>query len=395
MQTKLSDAENLSTENLSNLQELVSIDYKMEDEIADDSFYLFSCAQLTSREAEFLDRGKFERMASAKTLEELKKILGETYYSNFFNLIDKENNLNNLIFKFNQDTTKYLLENLKEEHLATIELLMLEEFVHNYKIILKSLILNKNFSNLFILLTYTYDTLLKEVTNENISLQQVDQTTKFILNKILSLYNDFINYSKNTNSKQSGLSSKSTSTESFTLNLKAIEINFEKFYIEDLFNRILKIKSKFLIDYLRHFIDIFNIKNLIRIKYLNLKIEFDDFLINNGFLPYSFFKKFKDTSKEKIEDLVVELSNTCYFRIVEHGIRNLNARNSFFSFEKNEYIFYLKFLKNTQYTVANLEKIFSFFMRKKIELKILNMVYLGILYKIDKGKLLHKIEIIE
>ena len=102
-------------------------------------------------------------------------------------------------------------------------------------------------------------------------------------------------------------------------------------------------------------------------------------------------KKFE---AESTDNIVRELENSDYSVIVRNGTRSLYTYNTFFSFKKNEYIFYLNYFDVVKYSVANLEKITGFFIRKKIELKILNMIYLGILYGVEKSKLSHKVEII-
>jgi len=335
-----------------------------EYEIEDDSHYLFTCAQLKAREFEFIDRTKFERMAAANTIDSLNKIISETCYANFLNLISRENNLDSIILEFNRETVNFLMDRLKEGHRAAIDLLMHEEIIHNYKVILKSLILKKNLSSLYIPLFYSYENLVNSVNNQY--LMDIDRNTRSILDEINSI-------------------------KDIDLSFQDREIKLEKFYVELLYTEIEKVKSKMLLEFIGHFIDILNIKNTVRVKHINARLNFNDFLIDRGFLPVELLKKYES---ESIENLVQELKNTDYYIIIEHGLRNLLNRNSFFSFDKNEYVFYLNFLDNVKYTVANLEKIFSFFMRKKIELKIMNMIYLGVLYGIEKSKLSHKAGII-
>ena len=50
-------------------------------EIEDDSYYLFTSAELKARESQFVDKGRMERMLSAADMEEFLKILGETSHA--------------------------------------------------------------------------------------------------------------------------------------------------------------------------------------------------------------------------------------------------------------------------------------------------------------------------
>ena len=120
-------------------------------------------------------------------------------------------------------------------------------------------------------------------------------------------------------------------------------------------------------------------------------MDFGEFLVEGGFLKTGNLKKFETESNDSF---VQEFGNSHYSTIVRKGINSLYTYNTFFSFEKNEYIFYLNFFDKVKYSVANIEKIVSFFLRKKIEIKILNIIYLGLLYSIDKGNIMHKVEII-
>ncbi len=389
----------LTLNNFTSIKNLLS--FKKDYDINDDSFYLYSCAQLKAREIEFLDKAKIERMVNARTIEDLRKIILETHYANLLNLLGKKENFDKVIVNFNIEAVRFLNENLKNEHVSAIDLLMLEESIHNYKVIIKALLLKENLSYLFIPFYYSYETLLNEFFNENESFQIVDSYTKKILNKIKEILLVFLREEqKNQNLSLSDLKDFYKDLQIQSLNkgfISYLELEFEKFFIENLFILIKSFKSKLIEDYFRHLIDIGNIKSFVRINYLNLNINIDDVLINFGFIPLSYFKKLQ-VSKSKGEDvyevLVKDFLGTVYQKIIEHGVKNLLARQSFFSFDKNEYLFYLNFFDNVKYSIANIEKIFSFFLRKKIELKVLNMIFLGTLYSIEKSKLSHKAEIL-
>ena len=333
-------------------------------DIEDDSYYLYTCAQLKARESEFIEKSKLERMAAADRIDDFLKILSETHYSGYINLISPEKNFDEVIMAFNKELLFFLTDRLKPEDKSEIDLIMYEENIHNYKVILKALILKNNLKYLFLPALYSYETLISEIEGQNY--QEIDAHTKTFLDKIVSL-------------RDRGLS------------LKKMELELERFYIDNLFYLTIKTGSRMLSDFIRHVIDIINIKNISRVKYTKASLDFNEFLIGNGFISLELLKKFETESTDSI---VRELENSDYSVIVRNGTRSLYAYNTFFSFEKNEYIFYLNYFDAVKYSVANLEKITGFFIRKKIELKILNMIYLGILYGVEKSKISHKVEII-
>jgi len=57
-------------------------------DIKDDSFYLFTCAELEAREAEFLDESKIDRLLKSQELGEFIRMLKDTVYSEYINEIE-------------------------------------------------------------------------------------------------------------------------------------------------------------------------------------------------------------------------------------------------------------------------------------------------------------------
>ena len=337
---------------------------KAEYEVADDGSYLFASARLKAKEEEYIEKSKFERMAAAKTTSEFVKILSETYYSKYISMITPEDNFDNVYLASNEEILYFLKTNLLPEHRIICNLIFFEENIHNFKVLLKSVILNEDLENLFIPVFYSYSE-LKDALNKQGYLE-IDKDITLMLEKISEI------------SQETG-------------NMRDKEIMLEIIYMKQIHEAIMLTGRKMMIDYVKHMTDIINIKNINRVRNLGVEIDYDDFLLENGFLSKEYLKSFKDQSNEFF---IAEFSSSEYSDIVKKGINSLISYNTFFSFEKHEYIFYLNFFDSIKYSTANIEKIFSFFIRKKIELKILNIIYLGILFGIDKAKINHKVEIL-
>lgn len=337
---------------------------KEEYDIADDGNYLFACARLSAKEEEFVEKSKLERMVNAKTTDDFIKILSETYYSKYINLITPENNFDNVFLASNEEILSFLKPTLMPEHKIFCDLIFYEENIHNFKVILKALLSKESLETFFIFVFHSYDELMNAVNKQGYF--EIDEKITEVLEKVSFL-----------------------SEQEWKLRDK--ELMLEKFYLEQLIKSVLQTKRRMLIDYIKHLSDIINIKNINRVKYAGIEINYEEFLVENGFFSTDYFKKFKDESNDFF---ISQFSESQYSNIVKKGINSLYKYNTFFSFEKNEYIFYLNYFDSIKYTIANIEKIFSFFMRKKIELKILNIIYLGILYGIEKAKINHKVEIL-
>ena len=141
-------------------------------------------------------------------------------------------------------------------------------------------------------------------------------------------------------------------------------------------------------DYLKHIIDILNIKNISRNKHLKEDLDFDYFLHENGFLPKELMARFED---ESLDFFVKEIGRTDYVDIIIKGAHALQHEGTFSDFEKNEDLFYIDFFNSVKYSVSNLEKIFQFFLLKKMELGYLSVIFTGIIYDIDNSKVISRV----
>jgi vacuolar-type H+-ATPase subunit C/Vma6 len=333
------------------------LDYDIED----DSFYLFTSAELTARDTEFLDRSKIDRMLRSQNLDELIKLLRDTVYSAYTEELAKSGNFEEIMSVEYKKIADFLLKNLRRSHQFAGEILFFDEIVHNLKTVIKSIILDKDMDKLFIPLYYSYRELKDAVTKSDYKNpgREVSRTLQFAVEKM----------AKEKDSR-------------------VLEFEMEKFYFKEIFNSVQTFNSKLIKDYVKHLIDITNIKNIYRSKYLKQDLSMDYFLYDNGFLSVEFLAGFM---KENIDVLQKKLEQTYYADIVARGASDLYSKGTFSTFEKEEVTFFFDFLSPLKYTVSNMEKIFQFFLKKKFELKYLNIIFTGFLYGIDIEKVKSKI----
>lgn len=338
---------------------MVRIDY----DISDDSYYLFTCAELKKRETEFLDESRIERLLRSGGTDEFIKTLRDTIYSRYLNDIENSGSFERVILREYGNTVKFLNERLRDEHKPVIGILFLEEHMHNLKVVIKSIILNMDLENLFVPILDSYQTLRNAASTGNY--KEIDP----LISEVFSF--------------EAGLAE-------VQKNYRLMELEIEKFYLRKIFDTAKKLKRQFIIDYLRHVVDIYNIKNICRNKYLAEDLNFDNFIYENGFMPKKSLKRFE---VEPLDFFVREMEKTDYADMVTKGIRALNSEKTFSSFEKNEDEFYMVFFDPLTFTVSNLEKVFQFFLRKKTELRYLNIIYTGVLYGIDKEKIRNRVKV--
>lgn len=334
--------------------------------ISDDSFYLFACAELKAREKEFIEEQKIKRMLGVKSVDKFLKMLRETYYLKYLTDTGADADFGNVVVSELCSIADFLNNRLKTEHRIIINLLTLKEDLHNIKLMMKSAFLNKNLEKFFIPVSYSYNQLKKAFAPG--SHEDIDPYTSSILQYAAML----------------------SGTEK---NHRTAELKLELFFLEKLYSSIAAIKGSMVKDFLKHVIDMFNIKNIYRNKFSGEKIDFDLFLHKNGFLNINFLKNFEN---ENLEYFTQQISKTRYAPLIkqERGLPHEVADEVYF-FEKSEELFYIYFFDSVKYTVSNLEKIVDFFIKKRIELKNLSIIFTGILYDIDRSKIRHEVLLLD
>ncbi|MBM3701753.1 MAG: hypothetical protein FJW63_01970 [Actinobacteria bacterium] len=338
---------------------MIRIDY----DISDDSYYLFTCAELKTREVEFLEENRIEMMLRSEGLDEFIRALRDTVYSRYINDIERSRNFEKVILSEYKVAINFLGGSLKPKHQAAGDLLFLEENLHNLKVVIKSIILDIDLEKLFIPILHTYYTLRNAAVAENY--KEVEPPVSGLLQFAAELMGRQKNY-------------------------RFLELELEKFYLRKVLNSTRNLNSRLITDYLRHIIDILNIKNIYRNKLLEEDLSFNYFLHENGFLPKEFMAKFKG---ESLDFFINEMKRTDYADIIIEGTHTLHSEGTFSSFEKSEDLFYLDFFDPVKYTVSNLEKVFQFFLRKKLELKYLSIIFTSVLYGVDKSKIRNKVKV--
>ena len=100
----------------------------------------------------------------------------------------------------------------------------------------------------------------------------------------------------------------------------------------------------------------------------------------------------KGFKSETMDYTVRELEGTDYGDIAIKGAQHLTSDSSFSSFERNRDLYFLDYFDNFKYSTSNLEKIFQFFLKKKIELGNINILFTGVLYNAGRSNIKCKID---
>ncbi len=329
----------------------------------DDDFYLFTAAELRAREKEFIERSKLDRMIAAESISDFLKILSETSYARYIGDLEEKKGFNSLLLSEITDTVSFLEERLKPEHKIYIRLIFFEEIINNVKLALKAESLKKDLSAWFIPIIFKYETLKNTI--ENAKFEDLDEGSANLLNKAIEL-------------------------SYLEKNLRKRDSKLEKYYMDDLYALIAKGNSRILKEFFKGIIDIKNIKNVIRQKLSEADLNFDDFLYENGDIEIDLIKKYEN---ESIEAFIKDMENSDYADMLKKGYEQIHADSSFYYFEKSTDKYLLSLFEDVKYSVSSLERIIAFFIRKRVEVKNLNLIYASILYEADKQTIKQRLAI--
>lgn len=333
-------------------------------EIDDDSYYLFTCAELKAREYEFVERARFERMLESEDIDSFLKVLGETVYSPFVSDISTRSSFEKVMTGSYGAMLDYLEERLRDEHKMLSHILFFEEILHNMKVILKSAVLGKDLGSLFIPVIYDWKQLAETYGSDD------DKDVDTFTGKLISYLKDVL--------EKPG-----------EKDYRKVELGFEKFYSKVMAEVAAGLNRKMISEYMSQRIDLINIENIYRWKQMGEKKGFDDILHNGGNISLEILKSFEP---ETMDYTVRELERTDYGNIAIKGAQHLTSDSSFSSFERNSDLYFLDYFDNFKYSVSNLEKIFQFFLKKKIELVNINILFTGILYNAKRSNIRCKID---
>lgn len=131
----------------------------------------------------------------------------------------------------------------------------------------------------------------------------------------------------------------------------------------------------FITDYLRHRIDLGNMKILCRAKYLELSRErFGAMLMKGGFLDEGFFLESFELSFGEVGD---RLKASTYRSIWTLATDELVERETFIVLEREFENFLMRYLQKAKYIVFGPEPVFAYALAKKRELQLLRLLGVG------------------
>jgi V/A-type H+-transporting ATPase subunit C len=153
----------------------------------------------------------------------------------------------------------------------------------------------------------------------------------------------------------------------------------EIFLIEKIPEQALKISERmnysFIHGYLRHKIDLANLKIFCRLKYLGASREkLEKFILKGGFSDEQMLLQNFEATFGDIGD---KIQATPYAQLWNRGIDTLEEKETFIELERGIEDFLMAYLRKAKYIVFGPEPIFAFGLAKKHELSLIRLLGIG------------------
>jgi V/A-type H+-transporting ATPase subunit C len=153
------------------------------------------------------------------------------------------------------------------------------------------------------------------------------------------------------------------------------EIAAEERALEDRLALSESLDYPFIKDYLRHRIDLGNLKVFCRIKYLGLpQNRLEMILMQGGFLEASFFLDSFELSFGEVGD---RLKASNYQAVWVQATDELLDRETFVILEREQENFLMHYLRKAKYIVFGPEPVFAYILAKKRELQLIRFLGVG------------------
>jgi len=167
------------------------------------------------------------------------------------------------------------------------------------------------------------------------------------------------------------------------------EKGLEVFLSLDNFKELLKVaqefKLNFLINYIKIYSDLLNIKLFFRFKNLNReKEEFKKILLDTGYLKK---EPFLNCYEETFQNFLETFKNTFYKTLIEESFLYFQKTGSFLKLEILIKDFLLNVLESAKYICLGPEPVFAYYLVKKNEIELIRMLILAKINNIPKEKI--------
>lgn len=300
-------------------------------------------------ETRLLNKSFYDKLIECNNLEEIFESLQDALSDDTINANNFEVNLASSY----EATCNELYSTIK--HKEIIDFVRLKNDYNNIKTLIKSKILNKDFSCILSKNgTVDLETLKLYFKNDNY--RDMHFFMKECVVQALEQYEN-------------------------TKDVQSIDILVDAYMYKHYKELINKMDSSFMNDYIEMVIDLTNLKTTLRVKKMNKDKAFlKEVLLEGGKLSLDVFL---DIINISIEDIPNKFIRTSYNVLIADSIDEYIKTNSLSGLEKHIDNYIMKFVRDAKYISFGVEPIFAYLYAREVEIKNLRIVLVGKINKVD------------
>ncbi len=315
--------------------------------------YIQAVTRTRVLETRLLSRARIERMADAKDLDEVMKILGETEYIHVLGGLTRAHEYEKVLSSELARVYDLMYEISKDR--IVVDLLALKYDYHNLKVLVKEKLLKKDFSNLYI-------------KNGSMDIDKI---------KLDYLSNDY----RDMDTRLKEIFEKVEEDYENKEDPQRIDILMDRYYFKHILELANETEIPLFISYAKDLIDFTNIKTLVRVKKQQKDINFlGEVVIPGGNIDSDEVVMGLNISLEEVIDKFRSYSMSPEICL---GLEVYQEVGRLSEFEKLIDNYIMEQNKPSKYIHFGPEPIFSYIIAKETEVKILRIIMVSKLNKLS------------
>lgn len=300
-------------------------------------------------ETRLLTKSFYEKLMNLNSLDEAIKSLQETTYGNFNIDSNFEQGLE-LSYKVACDD---LFKSLK--HVDVIKFVRMKNDYSNIKTLIKSKILNKDFSSI-LNTNGTVDIEVLKMAFKNDNFSDLDEVMIECIKNAFKVYED-------------------------NKDVQKVDIVVDRYMYKNMSIIVKRMDSSFMNEYMEMLIDLTNLKTTLRVKKLNKdKLFLKEVLLEDGKLSIDVFVEMLNLN---MADIPTRFIRTSYYKLIAESIEEYEKTASLSGLEKNVDNYIMKFVRDAKFISLGVEPIFAYLYARETEIKNLRIVLAGKLNNVD------------
>lgn len=324
--------------------------------------FAYSVARVRTLETLLLNENEVERMMLAKDANEAFRILNEFDYADNKAAVDDVADFQKVIDEGLMDIKEILTKITPDKRILNI--IWHPYDFHNIKTLIKAKLSNRSFEDVKNIMNpmgaIEIEALKKFIMDEeNIALGLNEKTEQYLKKRIKKVQ---LLFEKNKNPLM-------------------IDLYLDQKLMKIIYNIAKDSKNTFLIEYLRHLIDLNNVKLFFRMKAQGKELDlFEMAFLWHGSLTLNRFKEAYNHSLNEFPEL---FAGTKYSKIINTGYKHYEEEKTFIFLEKEIENHLTEFIKQAKLIAFGPEALIAYFLAKKNNALIIRMILVNKLNHIE------------